>query len=302
VTSLDDTVASKRTKSLNSFCPICEQVFEPGQESIFCDGDCQKFIHRQCASLTKDQFKQAGESDLPYFCVHCTLSKQNSEIENLKQVITELTDKINSLTPVQPANGNSTVQPSVSMPTSAANHPMNTASATVQQADRKSNLVIYGISECPNGTSRPDRVKHDMDKSVSILSKVNNDINSNSVRDCLRLGRYKKDQNRPRPLLLKLNRVVDVISVLSNLGANQDKSISIKPDMTPEEKQKEALLLKERWSLLESGVNKADVKIRSGSIYVKGKKHGYVSNSVFHSVSASLPTMSADGDSTDNSN
>ena len=74
----------------------------------------------------------------------------NSEIENLKQVITELTDKINSLTPVQPANGNSTVQPPVSLSPSAANQPTNTATATVQQADRKFNLVVYGISECPN--------------------------------------------------------------------------------------------------------------------------------------------------------
>jgi len=32
--------ASKKTKSLYSSCPICEQVFEPGQESIFCKGDC----------------------------------------------------------------------------------------------------------------------------------------------------------------------------------------------------------------------------------------------------------------------
>ena len=91
-----------------------------------------------------------------------------------------------------------------------------------------------------------------------------------------------------------------MISVLSNLDANQDKSVSIKPDMTPDEKQKEALLLKERWSLLQSGVNKADVKIRSGSIYVKGKKHGYISNSVFHLANASPPTMSVDSDSTDN--
>ena len=63
---------------------------------------------------------------------------------------------------------------------------------------------------------------------------------------------------------------MDVISVLSNLGANVDKTIAIKPDMSCEEKQKEALLLKERWSLLQSGVNKADIKIKSGSIFVKG--------------------------------
>jgi len=175
---------------------------------------------------------------------------------------------------------------------------LNTTTTTVQPADRKFNLVIYGISECPNGTSRADRVKYDIDKSVSTLSKINNDINANSVRDCLRLGKFKKDQNHPCPLLLKLNCTVDVISVLSNLGANVDKTIAIKPDMTHEEKQKEAVLLKERWSLLQSGVNKADIKIKFGSIFVKGKKHGYVSNSTFCLVNACPPTMPMEESST----
>ena len=143
-----------------------------------------------------------------------------------------------------------------------------------------------------------------MDKSISILSKVNNGINSNSVRDCLRLGRYHKDQNRPCPLLLKLYRAVDVISVLSNPGANQDKSISIKPDMTPDEKQKEALLLKKRGHYCCLVLTKQ--MSRSGEVLFNTlwviKKHGYVSNSVFHSVNASPPTMSVDGDSTNNSN
>ena len=52
---------------------------------------------------------------------------------------------------------------------------------------------------------RSDRVKHDIESSVSILSKLNNDIQANSVRDSFRLGKFKKDLTRPRPLLLKLN-------------------------------------------------------------------------------------------------
>jgi len=88
-------------------------------------------------------------------------------------------------------------------------------------------------------------VKQDIDKGY-FLSKVNEEINVSSVKDCLRLGKYKKDQARPRPLLLKLNRAIDVISVPSNRASLRDKSIVIKPDMAPEVKQAESLLLKER--------------------------------------------------------
>ena len=59
--------------------------------------------------------------------------------------------------------------------------------------------------------------------------------------------------------------------------------------MSPQEKQKEALLLKQRWSLMQSGIDKADIKIKSLAIYVKGKKYGYISNSEFNLMNDSPP-------------
>jgi len=109
---------------------------------------------------------------------------------------------------------NPTAQLPVNMPNNTANQPPKLATTIVQPADHKFNLVIYGISEYPNRTSWPDRLKHGMDKSVSTLSKVNEDIIADS--DCIRLGSYKKELNRPCPLLIKLNQAMDVISVLVN--------------------------------------------------------------------------------------
>ena len=149
--------------------------------------------------------------------------------------------------------------------------------------------MVYGISESPNETKRSDRTKHDIENSVSVLSKLNDDIQASSIRNSLRLGKFKKDQTRPRPLLLKLNRAIDVITVLSNRSSIEDKSIIIKPDMTPEERQVDLLLLKERWSLIQSGIDKSDIKLKSGSLFVKGKKHGYVHNSAYCSINSCPP-------------
>ena len=137
-------------------------------------------------------------------------------------------------------------------------------------SNRKFNLVLYGISECPSGTSRPERVKQDLNSTVPVLSKLNADINPTSVQECFRLGKYKNDHTRSRPILVKLNRSIDVTSVLSNRNAIEDKSI-VKPDMSPDERTKETLLLKEQWALIQSGIDKSDIKIKSFSIYVKGK-------------------------------
>ena len=114
---------------------------------------------------------------------------------------------------------------------------------------------------------------------MPILTKINGDINPTSIRDCFRLGKYKQNQNRPQPILVKLNRAMNVTNILSNSSSIDNNNITIKPDMNPQDQRKEALLLKERWSLIQSGVSKSDIKIKS-SLYVKGTKYGYVLNSV----------------------
>ena len=49
--------------------------------------------------------------------------------------------------------------------------------------------------------------------------------------------------------------------------------------MTPEEQRTEASLLKERWLLMQKGINKNDVKLKLSCLYVQGKKYAEVTNS-----------------------
>ena len=84
---------------------------------------------------------------------------------------------------------------------------------------------------------------------------------------------------------------MEVADILSNRSSIDNRNISIKPDLSPQDQQKEALLLKERWSLIQSGVNKSDIKIKSSSLYVKGIKYGYILNSVFNYTSNFTPSL-----------
>ena len=76
--------------------------------------------------------------------------------------------------------------------------------------------------------ARSERMSHDLDAAVATLNKLNSDINHASIRDGFRLGKYKQNQSHPRPLLIKMNRAIDVVSILA--------------DMSPDEKRKETLL------------------------------------------------------------
>jgi len=44
--------------------------------------------------------------------------------------------------------------------------------------------------------------------------------------------------------------------------------IYIKPDLSPEERAKESILLKERWGLIQKGAERKQIKLRNGALFV----------------------------------
>ena len=104
---------------------------------------------------------------------------------------------------------------------------------------------MFGMQECLVGTSRSESMKHDLTATSKIISVLDEEISPASIRDCFWLGKFKARASRPRTVLIKLNRVMDVVSILSKCDQLPD-DISIKPDMAKEEQQTEATLFKER--------------------------------------------------------
>ena len=151
--------------------------------------------------------------------------------------------------------------------------------------DRSRNIVVYGIAESPPGSLKHVRVRSHLDKVASLLSSIDDHIVNTSIHDCFRLGKYQRSHNRPRPLLVKLHRPVDVLSVLSHRSSLPSGN-SIKPDQSPDERKIVAILLKERWSLIQAGVERKNIKLGRSSISVNSKLHGRVIDFQFVKVGA----------------
>ena len=91
----------------------------------------------------------------------------------------------------------------------------------------------------------------------------------------------------------------EVTSILSNRHKlTSQPGIFIKADLSPKERLIELLLLKERRSLIESGVDHSGIKIRGNAIYVKKQKHASVINSVLHLANPQHPNHLAPPDDT----
>ena len=95
------------------------------------------------------------------------------------------------------------------------------------------------------------------------------------------MGKYSPSHVRPRPLLVKLLRTTEVSVILSNRSKLTKSKVYIKPYMTPSERNSESILLKERKSLISSGANPKDIKVKSNKLLLNGSVYGSVQGSSF---------------------
>ena len=179
-------------------------------------------------------------------------------------------------------------------------------SDTETDAQRKSNVIIFGVDECPNGTPWYKRAKSDLESVTNVLIEIDDDLQKHSIKDCSRLGHFKENLVKPRPIKVELVRAADASNILANRKSLRP-SITIKPDLSPQARANEALLLKERWTLIQSGTERKHIKIRNLKIFVNGKLHGHVENKQFRQNSPGddvpglvNPVPDSDGDNAGN--
>lgn len=202
------------------------------------------------------------------------LDQLNDEVDQLRRHTSATTYAAAAAQPVpEHASSNPPTKPPIA----------HTTRSNALRTDRNLNLVIYGIQECNKGTPRHVRSADDLESVTSTLASVDASLNDFSIRDCFRLGKYNEIARTPRPILAKFNRATDVSNILSK-RSSLPQSIVVKPDMTPEQRSQEAVLLKERWLQMQSGVPKQSIKIRYDKLYINNRPHGQVINSVYHKL------------------
>ena len=274
-------------------CCVCEEVIkestqdgQPSDEAVYCEGGCAAWFHRKCSGLSKSAYAMAGESESPFYCVYCMQSMYKKEFIELREQIhtltfkiTELLESLHSQNTNQIAHSPTSVTPALP-PTSKTCPTSAKLSKNLTTDSRQYNIVLYGLKEFPKGTSRSARMKQELDQIVEILTGIGSNVGPQNIRDSFRLGKYNESANRPRPILVKLNRSYDVSNLLS-ARKNLPKGLTIKPDLSPEERVADTILMKERWRLIQAGKNRNDIKIVNNKLLLKGKLHGTVVNSEF---------------------
>ena len=153
----------KNIKNSEANCIVCkEPILEAGEhckgdEAVFCEGDCQGWIHRKCAGVTRSAFDKLGETDAKYLCSQCMLASQNREIskltdtiKNLNASIALLTKTITSLqSSVMPAKqfSASDQTPRDEQPSNITRHKPKPSGTPLHNLrdEKKFEVVVYGL-------------------------------------------------------------------------------------------------------------------------------------------------------------
>ena len=72
-------------------CTMCSKCIEEasetceGEDALFCEGSCQRWYHRWCVGVCREQFQLLTESSKPFLCHLCTSRKQQGVILELQE-------------------------------------------------------------------------------------------------------------------------------------------------------------------------------------------------------------------------
>ena len=141
-----------------------------------------------------------------------------------------------------------------------------------------------GTSRFTRGTSRFTREQNDFKEAASAIANTESESNhTSSIRECRRLGKY--NVSKTRPILVTLNSTADVSYILSHCH-HLHSPISIKPDLSLQDRKAKAILLHERWKLIQSGIERKSIKLQNLSLFVNNRPYGKIINGVFSLIHA----------------
>ena len=208
-------------------------------------------------------FKDLVNSSKPFTCPACSHAVHKAVVCQLQADVASLTDMVAVLfeeihllkatiatsqphsesddaTAEKPCGNPTTTQLSYASVTSGDGNErvqqMTTSNQEIKTRfvpDRRYNVVLYGVEECPSGSSHFARLSSDLASVVSVFSALDSTIQSHSIKECYRLGSFNPKHGiiKPRPLLVRFVTMADVNCILSKMR-NLSKPHYVKPDMT----------------------------------------------------------------------
>ncbi len=278
-------------------CGRCRKPLQPTDQALECE-TCHQVFHTQCENVNKTQYnciaasnkgKGKGKSRVHWYCNTCDIVtndwmrsmstlhanqqvlerrvekleekvEKKADLEDVKQIENRVTGLEGKINQIQENPGSS--QPSTS---SGQGNPSDVIREIKDQEERKRNLVFFNIPES-KASDVNDRAKHDKEEVKEISKICQATIKKDEMIKAIRLGK-KPNGDKPRPLLIELVSDEKKPTLFKNLSKLQNapgkyKSVSVKNDLTPKQRELEKNLREEAKKKEEEALGEAKFKVR----------------------------------------
>ncbi len=278
-------------------CGRCRKPLQPTDQALECE-TCHQIFHTQCENVNKTQYnciaasakaKGKAKSRVHWYCNTCdivtndwmrsmsTLHANQQELQSKVKELEEKVDKKADQTTVDEIQSRVTnleakvngihenpqnPQPSTS---SGQGNQSDVIKEIRDQEEQKRNLVFFNIPES-KASDVNDRAKHDKEEVKEISKICQATIKKDEMTRAIRLGK-KPNGDKPRPLLIELVSDEKKPALFKNLSKLQNapdkyKSVSVKNDLTPKQRELEKNLREEAKKKEEEASGEAKFKVR----------------------------------------
>lgn len=88
---------SKKEQEQSECGLCCDAIVEDRDEALFCEGSCNRWMHRYCAGVSLSHYEALQDSPLPFLCSLCAQSKHSEAIEEMRATIAALREEVKEL-------------------------------------------------------------------------------------------------------------------------------------------------------------------------------------------------------------
>ena len=244
-------------------CLQCHQKVTENQHSVCCS-ICDRWIHKDCG-LDDDEYKLIDKmyrkkGSHCWSCDGCSLGlsklqkmivNNTREINTLKQNVSDLEDARNKHREDIDANATKLINLEKDVCELKEREP--TASSKDDFMDeidlresKKANLMIFTLPEPDTNLSNKEKKDADIETVLDVFNCLNVDVDSNAdIKFIYRVGEIGE---KPRPLSVGFRNPQTKDSILKNawkLAKSKHKKVSLAPDLTPLQLQKEKKMFTE---------------------------------------------------------
>ena len=81
-----------------SECCVCSNYIVDGEDdALFCEGECNGWMHRYCAGIPVKHFENLTSTSIPFLCYSCTLQTHERVTAELKEQVKSLAAELEDL-------------------------------------------------------------------------------------------------------------------------------------------------------------------------------------------------------------